>query len=75
MPRKWRGNGTEDDRKCDGRTRLRETLKRWENGEQQLKIVDREHSERKVRREKTTVATTNPTPDDRDNTRKTTCTK
>jgi len=73
---KWRGKGAEEDLECDGRTVLRETLKQWEeNGEQQLDIVDRERSERKVRTEKTTVATPSPSGDDRDNTRRTTSTQ
>ena len=50
MPRK-------EDRKCDGRTALREMRKEWEeNGEQQQETgvvtADRERSERKARKEK-----------------------
>ena len=35
MLRKWRGNGGEEDRNCDGRTALRRIWKEWVgNGEQ-----------------------------------------
>ena len=53
MPRKWRKQGGEEDRECDGRTALRGTWKEWEvNGEQQQTIQgDRYRSERNVRTE------------------------
>ena len=39
MSTKWRGNGGEEGRKCDGKTALREICKEWvENGEQQEKL-------------------------------------
>jgi len=39
MPRKWMGNGGDEDRCCDGRTSLRYTWIEWEkNVEQQQHI-------------------------------------
>jgi len=35
MPRKWREQGCEENRKYDGRTEPKEILKEWEENEEQ----------------------------------------
>ena len=80
MPRKWREKGGEEDRKCDGRTALREIGRVGEEWRttatyrKEFETVGREHSERKVRRGKKRQRKDdsnhgNLTPEDRDNKR------